>query len=104
MHIANWTLLIESISPSAAGISVSGRVVTFDGRGIGRTLVTLSGGVLGQPVSTITNPFGFYRLPDVPAGYTYVVSVADKHYSFAEPDRAVNAADNVSDLNFTALP
>lgn len=102
--IANWTLLIETLSPSAGGVSISGRVVNSEGRGIGRTFVTLTGGTLEHPIHAISNPFGYYRLPNAPAGSTYIVSVSHKQYLFAQPDRVVNAAADITDLDFVALP
>jgi hypothetical protein len=102
--IANWTLLIETLSPSAAGVTISGRVVNSIGTGIGRTSVTLTGGTLEHPLHAISNPFGYYRFADVPAGSTYIVSVVHKQYLFGQPERVVSAVDDVADLYFVALP
>ena len=91
------------LGPSAAGVSLSGRVITSSGLGIAKARITLTGGGLMDPVSVITNPFGYYSLPDVPAGDTYIVTVSTKRYSFAQPSLVVTVNDSVADLDFQAL-
>lgn len=97
-----WTLIIESLNPSAANVEVSGRVVTASGRGIANAVVTLSGSS-GEVFYVITNPFGYYAFREVPAGPTYIVTVASKRYKFAEPVRVVQVSDPITGLDFVAL-
>lgn len=91
------------LGPSAAGASLSGRVLTSTGRGISKARITLTGGGLSEPLYTITNPFGYYTLPEVPTGDTYIVTVSTKRYSFAQPSLVVTLNDSVADLDFLAL-
>ncbi|MBC7901618.1 MAG: carboxypeptidase regulatory-like domain-containing protein [Saprospiraceae bacterium] len=91
------------VGASAAGASLSGRVVTSSGRGIGKTRVTLSGGSLMENIDVLTNPFGYYTFPDVPVGETYIVTVLTKRYSFAQPALVVTLNDSIVDLDFYAL-
>jgi uncharacterized delta-60 repeat protein len=88
------------IAPTAASVSVSGRVLAGKGYGVGKAIVSLtdSGGVR----TTITNPLGYYRFDAVEVGQTYVISVSSKSYQF-EP-QVVSVMEDVGDLNFTALP
>ncbi len=88
--------------PSAAGVSLSGRVVTGFGRGVSRVFVTLSGGPLAEPMQTFTSTFGYYTFNDVPAGQSYIISVSAKRYVFANPTLVVNVDDNLSGLDFVA--
>src|SRR5690606_34155403 len=66
----------EMLAPTSAGVSIGGQVLTSDGKG-GRAIsgvtiyLTDQEGVVR---AAITNPMGFYSIPDVPAGGTYVAS------------------------------
>ena len=90
--------------PSAAGVSISGRVMTKDGRGIANAILVLNGGNLEQPMIARSNAFGYYTLEDVPAGLTYILEVRSKQYTFAEPSMVLNPDDNITDANFIAIP
>jgi len=89
----------ESLVPTAAGVSVGGRVVTADGTGVSKARVLLTD-QNGTTRFVLTNNFGYFTFIDVEAGETYVVTVTSKRYSFA--GQVVNVTDNVADLNFTA--
>ncbi len=88
---------------TAASVSVGGRVLTAEGRGIGRTTVVMTDGN-GNIRKTITNAFGYYRFDQVTAGQNVVVSVSSKRYQFGNEAQTLFAAEDFSDLNFTALP
>ncbi|MBK9162427.1 MAG: carboxypeptidase regulatory-like domain-containing protein [Acidobacteria bacterium] len=90
----------QGFAPTAAAVTIAGRVMTADGNGIGLTAVTLNGsnGVIGR---VITNPFGYYQF-DAEAGGSYIVSVSHRAFTFAEPSRVINPLDNINDLNFVS--
>ena len=92
----------EAFAPTAAAVTIAGRVMRPDGNGIGRTEVTLysPSGVIAR---TLTNPFGYYQF-DAEAGASYVVSVSSKSYTFAEPSVVINPTDNITNLNFISDP
>ena len=94
---------IVQMAPSAAEVSVGGRVVTAAGRGISKTHVTLSDSN-GNIRTVITGTFGYYEFYDVPVGETYTVSVRSKRYQFDDPTRTINVMDELSNVDFTALP
>lgn len=90
-------------APTAAGVSIDGRVLTEGkpARGIGGANLELINAA-GETRVVRTNTFGYYRFADVPAGETYIVTVRAKRYRF-EPDvQLVNAAQNLTDINFVA--
>jgi subtilisin-like proprotein convertase family protein len=95
---------IELLAPTAAPVSISGRITDANGYGIGNVIVRLEGGDLLQPVVFQTGPFGYYSFDGLNPGFTYVVSVAAKRHVFADPIRVVTVNDNVSEVNFTAQP
>ncbi|MGB7068146.1 MAG: carboxypeptidase-like regulatory domain-containing protein [Pyrinomonadaceae bacterium] len=94
----------EIFAPTAAGLSISGRVITSHGRGIRNAFVTISGRNLITPISTVTGTFGFYNFEGLPAGNTYVVTVGARRFTIREPSRSITPFDNVSGMNFVAEP
>lgn len=85
--------------PTAAGVSVSGRVVTATGLGIRGALVTLTD-LNGTAWTAFTNGFGFYRFDDVSAGGTYGLAVAAKRFRFET--RVVSVGDELTNVDFVA--
>ena len=92
---------IQAPSSPSVNVTVSGRVMTNDGRGVSLSIVSMtdSGGNVRY---TLTNPFGYYRFPNVATGGMYTVAVGSKQYTFASQNVPVN--DHISDLNFVAQP
>ncbi|MFH4233623.1 carboxypeptidase-like regulatory domain-containing protein, partial [Acinetobacter baumannii] len=74
-----WDLVITplnylcSLSPTAAGATLSGRVVDESGRGVSGASVSISdGGEFAGFAST--NSFGYFRIENVPVGRLYIVT------------------------------
>ena len=91
----------SAFTPTAAPVSVSGRVIRADGVGIGGVRLTLFD-TLGREYQTISNLFGYFQFSDVASGQTYILSAASKQYQFGA--RAVTVDDIVDDLTVTADP
>jgi pectin methylesterase-like acyl-CoA thioesterase len=89
-------------APTAANVSVSGKVLNAGGQGIARAGVTLTNGATGEVRSVYTNSFGYYEFGDIPAGAIYIVTVSSRKYSFENPSQIINVSDNIAELNFTA--
>ena len=92
-----YTITQAGLTPTAAGVAVSGRVLNAAGRGISRATVVMTD-EHGSVRTATTNPFGYYRFNDIAAGQTYVVSVKSKHYRF-EP-RVVDVNEALTDVYF----
>lgn len=88
--------------PTAANGVVQGRVLTATGAGIAKGSIEVVGGNLTQPMRVLTNAFGIFRVDGLEAGQTYIVQVAAKGHTFAEPIRVVTLFDNLTDLEFVA--
>lgn len=87
----------QILAPTAANVSIHGRVLATDGRAISRAMLTLvepSGNVR----TTLTNPFGYYRFTELPAGATYVLSISHKTYEFNPPSFVINLNDEINDF------
>lgn len=87
-------------APTAAGVTVSGRVLTLDGRGLTNARVVITDST-GNSRTTITSSLGYYRFDDVDAGQMYVISVVSKRYEFQQ--QVVMVVEELENLNFTAL-
>ncbi len=85
--------------PSAASVSVSGRVMSSAGTGIRGATVRMTGGD-GQTVTAITNAFGYYKFDEVISGRTYMMAATARGYTF-QP-RAVQVSDQLTDVDFTS--
>lgn len=90
------------LAPTAAAVSIGGRVVKANGRGVSNAqIVIIDTG--GQSRYAVTNPFGFYRFDDVPVGQTVMVTVSHKTERFAIPTIILNVTDQLANVDFTAL-
>lgn len=82
---------------SVAGVEVSGRVLTADGRGLRNAVVSITD-ARGVTQTATTGSFGHYRFEDVEAGRTCVIGVQSKRYSFAS--RILNIVDSLTGVDF----
>ena len=88
-------------APTAASVSIGGQVLTANGNAVGKARVVLTA-PNGETRFALTNPFGYYRFDDVEVGETYVFNVVSKQYQFTP--QVVNVSEELTELNFTALP
>ncbi len=88
--------------PTAANASISGRVVSAEGRGIRGAVIRIQSadGTVNRVV--MTNSMGYYMIPEVETGITYVISVASRRFTFEQSSIVYVHQDQISDLNFTA--
>ncbi len=90
----------ERLAPSAANVSVSGRVLTPEDRGLRNAIVTLTDSE-GQIKFARSSTFGYFRFEDILAGQNYVISVQSKSYRFAP--QIIFIDDHLNNLNLTAI-
>ncbi|MDQ4119939.1 MAG: carboxypeptidase regulatory-like domain-containing protein [Acidobacteriota bacterium] len=86
---------------SAASVTVSGRVLSANGRGIKGILIRLINEE-GEVRTALSSPFGYFRFADVPAGRTYMINVSAKKYSFTQHAQLLNLSGDVDNINFVA--
>lgn len=89
------------LAPSSATVNVSGRVVSSTGRGIPGTTIRLMDNTSSVRFA-VTSTFGYYTFADVEVGQSLLISVSNKRYTFAEPERIVALLDEVSNIDFVA--
>lgn len=83
--------------PTAAGASISGRVLRANGRPLSRVTVRLLDGQ-GNVRIAMTSSFGYYRFEDVPVGETYVLIPRHKVYRF-DP-QTISLFDDLAQVDF----
>lgn len=88
---------IELLPSTAAGVEVSGRVLTADGRGLRNAVVTMTD-ASGNFRTATTGSFGYYRFEDVEVGSTQIIRVDSKRYNYNV--RLVQVLDTLTDVDF----
>ncbi len=96
-NVTNYRLQV--LAPVAASVSVSGRVMAQDGRGIRNAIVTMTDSS-GNVRLYRTSSFGYFSFDEVEVGQTYVFQVISKQFTFAPQVLTIN--DDLTELNFTA--
>jgi hypothetical protein len=99
-HAGFWTPAL--FSPTAAQVSISGRVLTAEGQGIRGVRIVLTGGSVVRFAQTTT--FGYYHFDSVQSGQVYVLEAGSKKFTFANSTLVLNAQDEITGADFIADP
>lgn len=92
---------VEVFSPTAAAVSVTGRVFGGNGkRGLANAFVKMTD-FSGITRTARTNAFGYFRFADVEAGQTYVFSILAKRYRFQA--QVINVNNDLTSIEFVPL-
>lgn len=86
---------VEFQAPTVARVSITGRVLTADGRALTNTTVALTDAT-GNIRSARTSSFGYFRLDDIEAGQNYVIAINSKRYVF-QP-QVLSVFDEIAEL------
>lgn len=100
-NVFQKTFQILVLPPTAASLSIGGRITTPSGAGLQNARIYLTD-AQGNTKQAISSSFGYYRFEDIGAGQTVVITVQSKRYQF-EP-RVVSVTEDVGNLDFTAAP
>lgn len=87
---------IFELAPSAADVSITGRVTTASGRAIRNVSLSLMD-TNGTVRYGITNAFGYYSFTRVKAGSYYVLDARHRMYQF--DSRYLSVSDNLTNVN-----
>lgn len=94
------TVQVQGPSPApVASVSVSGRISTAAGTGIGNARVSMTDSI-GNVRLAFTSSFGYYNFDNVAAGGTYTIAVTSSRYTFTSQMLQIN--NNLTDVNFVA--
>lgn len=95
-------LFPQAIAPTSAEVTVGGRILTNDGRGIRSVYVSMTGPA-GERQTALSNSFGYYRFSDVRAGGTYIFTVSAKRFQFSQAMQVRFVEQDTVDINFVAV-
>ncbi len=98
LHGGFW---FQNLTPTAAAVSITGRVTTSNGQGLRNARLTLTSPD-GARRTAITSTFGYYAFDGVEVGQTYVLEIGSRKYTFANPTRIFSLQDHVTDMDFVA--
>jgi hypothetical protein len=99
--IKSGFLTAAPISPTAATVTVSGKITTANGRGIRNVSVVMTdaSGTVRRTTSTM---FGHFHFTDVMPGGTYIFSAHAKRFTFNQAMQVRSVVEEISDINFVA--
>jgi hypothetical protein len=88
------------LAPTAAGVSISGRVLASNGAGLMNATVYLLR-PNGEILAARTSSLGYYQFDDIEVGQTVIISVTSKRYMYLA--RTVSVHDSLTDFDFSPL-
>jgi hypothetical protein len=88
------------VGASAAKVSVSGRAMLANSRGISGAQLTLWDVQTGETRTVTTNTFGYYEFTEVELGKFYVVSISHPRYVFSQNMQSFSLEDSLTSLDF----
>ena len=99
--VGDEMIINEDADPTAAVVSVWGRLLTFDGRGVHGAVITITSSA-GETRMARSSGFGYYRFDDIFVGDTYLISPSSKRYQFTP--RTIDVLDELTEIDFVAAP
>lgn len=94
-----FTLNLYYLAPTAANVSINGKVADANGNGISRASVSI---ILpnGETRTTLANQFGYYKFDNLEAGQTYVLNAQRKGLTFQNNPRVVSPNEDLMGEDF----
>jgi hypothetical protein len=87
--------------PTAAGVSVSGKVTTASGRGIRNVLITMTDSQ-GNQRTAQTTAFGYYKFESVVAGESVTISAKARRFRFNQSSIVRTTNESVTNADFVS--
>jgi Carboxypeptidase regulatory-like domain len=96
---------VNAFTPTAADSSVTGRVLTAEGRGISRARLSITDSQSGEVRYASTNQFGYYNFSGLETGHFYILNVQSKRYVFNPDTQSFQLNESLEGINFVgAVP
>lgn len=102
-EIVTCTFVNAITLPTAAKVSIAGRVATKNADAVRNVMLHLSGPTPEETYVTYTNGFGYFRFDGVEVGKAYTLTISAKGYSFTPSTMLINLEDNIEGLDFIAI-
>jgi subtilisin family serine protease len=95
------TFTSDELAPTAAGATVSGRVVSANGRGVKGVSVTILDATTGTLRRAVTNTLGYYSFNDLPVAHFYVLTaVSTSRYPISNNVRTFTLDNDLNAVGF----
>ncbi len=91
--------IISNFAPTAANVSISGKVANAKGSGIANVRISLTD-ANGNVRSAVSNTFGFYKFEGVTVGATYTLFANSRRYQVENPTRVLSINEERNDIDF----
>lgn len=92
----------QSLAPTAAQVSLSGRVRNSKGAGIIRRVrVRLIDTFTGTERTVQTNPFGYYQFEELEVGHFYIIRAESNNFAFTPDSYAFSLLEDRENVDFT---
>lgn len=101
LAISSTNGTVTILAPTAANVTVSGRVMTQTGRGIRNVVVTMTDSQGNVRIATSTS-FGYYQFDAVAAGETYIFTARAKRFTFGQNTIVQSIMEDTNNINFVA--
>ncbi len=85
------------LGPTAATVSLAGRVLNSSGSGVRGAMVTLTD-MRGIQRTALTNAFGYYTFDNVPSGMSYMMRASARRFTFGT--KLLSVTDSLADVDF----
>ncbi len=96
--------IINVLTPTAAGATITGKAVKPDGRPLIGTTMRLTGTFGPETLTSVTRTDGSYFFQDVPTGSDVIVTPERHGYTFSPTTRFVNLSEDIDEVDFVGTP
>jgi hypothetical protein len=96
--------ILNILAPTAAGVTVQGKITKADGTPIRGAAVELFSNSTSTTLTGASQADGTYLFQNVPSGANYLVTPSKAGYEFSPNNRLVNLVGDVTDVDFSAAP
>ncbi len=97
------TFTSQELDPTAAPVSISGRITDTKGRGVGNIRLKVQDPVTGQTSFATTSSFGYYTVENLEVLRLYVITAMSKRYTFTPESRTLVLQDDLMGSDFQAI-
>lgn len=87
--------------PTAADVTLYGKVLTFYGRPVNKATVQITDASNGEIKQSLSNAFGYYNFTDLESGRVYLLDTKAKGLQFMS--QVIILQDNLADFDILAL-
>jgi len=101
-HLLDGLWATENQTANSPFASVSGKVVSQNGVGIPRVLVTITNPQTNVTYQMWTEAHGLYSFTNIPTGGIYLIAVSHKHFEFNPDSLTLFISQDRTDLDFVS--